>query len=157
GRCDQTTSSRKPSRRASPREPWIGLSGTSGSSRARPPRSSTANGSGSCPRRASHARDAPPSRERVGNVRLCQGYDTLLLLAFCEDCHIANLSQLAPLARGWQSSPMLGRAHHDEMATPSKPAQKTARTVEGPGAGAAGNQARVPGERRRGADFERDL
>jgi hypothetical protein len=30
-------------------------------------------------------------------------------------------------------------AHHDEMATPSKPAQKTARAVEGPRAGAAGN------------------
>src|SRR5262245_49642406 len=51
----------------------------------------------------------PPERERerVGNVRLCQGYDTLLLLAFFEDCHIANLSQLAPLARGWQSPPRL--------------------------------------------------
>src|SRR5215468_6617967 len=35
------------------------------------------------------------------------------------------------------------------MATPSKPAQKTARAVEGPRAGAAGNQARVHGERRR--------
>jgi hydroxypyruvate isomerase len=31
------------------------------------------------------------------------------------------------------------------MATPSKPAQKTARAVEGPRAGAAGNQARVHG------------
>jgi hypothetical protein len=34
------------------------------------------------------------------------------------------------------------------MATPSKPAQKTARAVEGPRAGAAGNQARVHGEPR---------
>src|SRR5215813_12745183 len=47
--------------------------------------------------------------------------------------------------------------HHDKMATPSKPAQKTARAVEGPRAGAAGNQARVPGERRRGAELDRDL
>src|SRR5262249_42159343 len=39
-------------------------------------------------------------------------------------------------------------ARHDEMAAPSKPAQKTARAVEGPRAGAAGNQARVHGERR---------
>src|SRR5262249_20674388 len=46
---------------------------------------------------------------------------------------------------------------HDEMATPSKPAQKTARAVEGPRAGAAGNQARVHGERRRGAELDRDL
>src|SRR5215831_8009608 len=44
-------------------------------------------------------------------------------------------------------------AHHDEMATPSKPAQKTARAVEGPRAGAAGNQARVHGERRRGTEL----
>src|SRR5215813_8794475 len=49
------------------------------------------------------------------------------------------------------------QAHHDEMATPSKPAQKTARAVEGPRAGAAGNQARVHGERRRGAELDRDL
>jgi hypothetical protein len=48
-------------------------------------------------------------------------------------------------------------ARHDEMATPSKPAQKTARAVEGPRAGAAGNQARVHGERRRGAELDRDL
>src|SRR5262249_51751730 len=48
-------------------------------------------------------------------------------------------------------------AHHDEMATPSKPAQKTARAVEGPRAGAARNQARVHGERRRGAELDRDL
>ena len=43
------------------------------------------------------------------------------------------------------------------MATPSKPAQKTARAVEGPRPGAAGNQARVHGERRRGAELDRDL
>jgi hypothetical protein len=48
-------------------------------------------------------------------------------------------------------------AHHDEMASPSKPAQKTARAVEGPRPGAAGNQARVHGERRRGAELDRDL
>jgi uncharacterized protein DUF3631 len=48
-------------------------------------------------------------------------------------------------------------ARYDEMAAPSKPAQKTARAVEGPRAGAAGNQARVHGERRRGADLDRDL
>jgi hypothetical protein len=46
---------------------------------------------------------------------------------------------------------------HEEMATPSKPAQKTARAVEGPRAGAAGNRARVHGERRRGAERDRDL
>src|SRR5262249_5858578 len=51
----------------------------------------------------------------------------------------------------------VGAARHDEMATPSKPAQKTARAVEGPRAGAAGNQARVHGERRRGAELGRDL
>ena len=49
------------------------------------------------------------------------------------------------------------RQDHDEMAIPSKPAQKTARAVEGPRAGAAGNQARVHGERRRGAELDRDL
>src|SRR6516225_3104155 len=48
-------------------------------------------------------------------------------------------------------------ARHDEMATPSKPAQKTARAVEGPWAGAAGNQPRVFGERRRGAELDRNL
>src|SRR5215831_5078605 len=48
-------------------------------------------------------------------------------------------------------------AHHDEMAAPSKPAQKTARAVEGPRASAARNQARVHGERRRGAELDRDL
>jgi hypothetical protein len=45
-------------------------------------------------------------------------------------------------------------ARHDEMATPSKPAQKTARAVEGPRPGAAGNQACVHGERRRGAELD---
>jgi hypothetical protein len=50
-----------------------------------------------------------------------------------------------------------GVAHHDEMAAPSKPAQKTARAVEGPRPGAAGNQARVHGERRRGAELDRYL
>jgi hypothetical protein len=39
---------------------------------------------------------APP--ERVGNLRLCQGYNNLLVLAFFEDCHIATFSQLARLA-----------------------------------------------------------
>src|SRR5262249_21224949 len=48
-------------------------------------------------------------------------------------------------------------SHHDEMASPSKPAQKTGRAFEGPGAGAAGNQARVYGERRRGAELDRNL
>jgi hypothetical protein len=52
---------------------------------------------------------------------------------------------------------MIVKERHDEMATPSKPAQKTARAVEGPRAGAAGNQARVHGERRRGAELDRDL
>jgi hypothetical protein len=46
---------------------------------------------------------------------------------------------------------------HDEMATPSKPAQKTGRALEGPRAGAAGNQARVHGERRRRAELDRNL
>ena len=56
-----------------------------------------------------------------------------------------------------RTKPPEARAHHDEMATPSKPAQKTARAVEGPRAGAAGNQARVHGERRRGAELDRNL
>jgi len=58
---------------------------------------------------------------------------------------------------GLDSSSLKPAAHHDEMATPSKPAQKTARAVEGPWAGAAGNQARVFGERRRGAELDRNL
>src|SRR5262249_21691354 len=48
-------------------------------------------------------------------------------------------------------------ARHDEMATPSKPAQKTARAVEGPRPGAAGNQALLGRERHGGAACERDL
>src|SRR5262245_43149866 len=48
-------------------------------------------------------------------------------------------------------------ARYDETATPSNTAQKTARAVEGPRVGAAGNQARVHGERRRGAELDRDL
>src|SRR5262249_7712585 len=57
----------------------------------------------------------------------------------------------------WFRSLNVVTSHHDEMAAPSKPAQKTARAVEGPRAGAAGNQARVHGERRRGAELDRDL
>jgi hypothetical protein len=44
---------------------------------------------------------APPERERVGNLRLCQGYNNLLLLAFFEDCHIATFSRWQGW-HGWQ-------------------------------------------------------
>src|SRR5262245_21105586 len=74
----------------------------------------------------------------------------------------ANWFVSLPLCTCWEASRHPQRilrawAHHDEMAAPSKPAQKTARAVEGPRAGAAGNQARVHGERRRGAELDRNL
>src|SRR6516165_4189161 len=74
-----------------------------------------------------------------------------------EDIFAHWCEPVAPGSNVCRGQEALQHTRHDEMATPSKPAQKTARAVEGPRAGAAGNPARVHGERRRGAELDRDL
>src|SRR5262249_4882868 len=87
-------------------------------------------------------------------TRLCRSRTAPTSTARATLCTTAS----APTpATSWRANRTSTPARHDEMATPSKPAQKTARAVEGLRAGAARNQARVHGERRRGAELDRDL